>query len=762
MANMSGKTPMTVVEIIRDGVSFFFFCNRLSPSSLDPKQLMDACPTEFATPMQNILASGQVQGHAFDDRLSVASKNSILTKMRTPPNIAVTPFPNPLNFRDGFSVNHLTIRMITHREQSKPFSVDGPSAQCLYIQTGDNQYERLVAGTVYPQPVSVQMMIASCNGLIPVQMLTQGADYNLTDTEMGQIFALNPSRIILMSFRLNRASTDREKKVVIVVPPGLQISVPVTNDENSSPVCVYEPMSVVERFSKWTIALSYQTDSLTTALTLGPNMPNMGVAEVNPGQPEYLFEIDVLKINMELLQTMENVHIHGNLNLAHCPLETVVAARFKTPENLSGFVCDMLDNLNRDPRVADLFRLPYLYTLNVANGTCVKQKINHEQINRLPNETSLTYLDDDLYAQMITPAVEIMIIKNILFQMAFTYGKFGDDFMSCPQHSMVIDFYIRRPHSAVAFHYDLTGQFQVSSLSLLFSMPDGMVRPGPMIAPVHYGAHIAPSTTVSTLNVARHVCVIVNNSAVTHSTPDMEALSRRGQKSIYFESPVSRDEQIFNFPEMWVSDEFSRHMEETKQIPRSFLRLWHVVYVGDEAQSNLGEMEQMFEHLFPTFVYEVMQIQREWFRANPCTCINVGGVADIHPTTLSDALKAHKVKGQMGGRQSQAQSRAESGLFQKTSQSNKSKTYASVGLTKMSRVSPKRASTMSNIKEKIRVRLNQYKSIFSNPNKNVVIYLPKKSGRNSASATRKRAASMGQLRSKQHSSTHRRNTRSAT
>lgn len=740
-----GKTPITVVEVIRDGVSFFFFCNRLSPSSsLGPTQIVAACPTEFATQMQNILASGQVQGHTFDDR-DIAS---MLIKMRTPPNSAVTPFPNLVQFRDGFSVNHLTISMITQREQGKSFLVDSQSAQCLYIQTGDNQYERLVADTVYPQPVSTQIRVASCNGLIPVSMLARGTDYTLADTDMGQIFSLNPARIILMSFRLNRASTDRYKKVVIGVPPNFQISVPVTNDANSPQVCIYEPMGVVERFAKWTIASSYQTDSLTTGLTLGPTMPNMVVTEVNPLQ--YLFEIDVLKINIELLQTMENVHIHGNLNLEHCPLETVVASRFKTPENLSGFVCNMLDVLNQDTRVEDLFRLPYLYTLNVANGTCAKQKINHAQINRLPNEAALTYLDDALYAQLITPEVEMMLMKNIMFQMAFTYGKFGDNFMSCPQHSMVIDFYVRRAHSQVVFHYDLTANFQVSSLSLLFSMPDGMVRPGPMIAPVHYGAAVAPSTTVSTFNVARHVCVIVNNSAVTHSTPDMEALSRRGRKNILFDP--TRTKESFDFPEMWVSDEFSHHMEQTKLVPRSFLRLWHVVYVGDEAQSNLGPMEPMFQQEFPVYVNDVMQIQQEWFRANPCTCINVGGVADIHPTTLSDVLKAHKVKGQMGGRQS----RAESGLFQK---SNKSKTYASVGLTKMSRVSPKRASTMSSIKEKIRVRLSQYKSIFSNPNKNVVIYLPKKSGR--IPATRKRAASMGQLRSKQHRSTHRRKTRSA-
>lgn len=737
-----GKTPVTVVEVIRDGVSFFFFCNRLSPSSLGPTQIVAACPTEYATQMQNILASGQVQGHAFDDR-DIAS---MLIKMRIPPNSAVTPFPNLVQFRDGFSVNHLTIRMITQREQGKSFLVDSQSAQCLYIQTGDNQYERLVADTVYLQPVSIQIRVVSCNGLIPVSMLARGTDYTLADTDMGQIFSLNPSRIIRMSFRLSRASTDREKKVVIGVPPNFQMSVPVTNDANSTFVCLYEPIGVVERFTKWTIDSSYQTDSLKAALKSNVNIK---VSDVNPAQTEYLFEIDVLKINIELLQTMENVHIHGNLNLGHCPLETVVAARFKTPENLSGFVCNMLDVLNQDTRVEDLFRLPYLYTLNVANGTCVKQKINHAQINRLPNETALTYLDDALYDQLITPAVEMMLMKNIMFQMAFTYGKFGDNFMSCPQHSMVIDYYVRRAHSQVGFHYDLTANFQVSSLSLLFSMPDGMVRPGPMIAPVHYGATVAPSTTVSTFNVARHVCVIVNNSAVTHSTPDMEALSRRGQKDIPFE--FTRTKESFDFPEMWVSDEFSHHMEQTKLVPRSFLRLWHVVYVGDEAQSNLGRMEPMFQEEFPGFVSDVMQIQQEWFRANPCTCINVGGVADIHPTTLSDALKAHKVKGQMGGRQS----RAESGLFQK---SNKSKTYASVGLTKMSRVSPKRASTMSSIKEKIRVRLNQYKSIFSNPNKNVVIYLPKKSRR--ILATRKRAASMGQLRSKQHSSTHRRKTRS--
>ena len=89
---------------------------------------------------------------------------------------------------------------------------------------------------------------------------------------------------------------------------------------------------------------------------------------------------------------------------------------------------------------------------------------------------------------------------------------------------------------------------------------------------------------------------------------------------------------------------------------------------------------------FKSIVDDVIRIQNGWFAANPCTCIYVGSNDDIGPTTLSDALKAHKVQGKMGGRQSRgpshaplrAPSRAPSGLFQKLTQSNKSKRYSTI------------------------------------------------------------------------------------
>ena len=362
----------------------------------------------------------------------------------------------------------------------------------------------------------------------------------------------------------------------------------------------------------------------------------------------------------------------------------------------------------------------------------------------------------------------MMLMKNILFQMTFTYGKFGGEFRQCPEHSMVIDFYIRRPHGAVGFHYDLTANFQVSTLSLLYSMPRDMVRPGPMVAPLHLGAAVSPSTAVTTFNVARNVCVVVNNVAATHSTPHMATLTERGPTKILFtrEDNTTTTREVFDFPQMWVPEEFSKTIEATMKVPRSFLRLWHVVYLGDAAREFLSGPVSMFGN-FKSIVDDVIRIQNGWFAANPCTCIYVGSNDDIGPTTLSDALKAHKVQGKMGGRQSRgpshaplrAPSRAPSGLFQKLTQSNKSKTYAVLRTTQMPKVSPTRASTMSSIKEKIRAKLDQYKTIFSNPDKNVVIYLHKKSGRNSA--TRRRAASMGQLSARQPSSTRRRKTRSA-
>jgi hypothetical protein len=641
-----------------------------------------------------------------------------------------------------------------------PFSVDAASAQCLVIQTGPNAYARLDPRMLYEQPVSAQMMVVSCNGLIPVSSLTINHDYILTKPGKACVFSLNPAGIIQLECRLNSATTDEDKKIELRFPqtPEFHASVPVTYPRKSKLIHFYDPSVVrgtFRGFEGWNLVMTYQTDSLTAILTCGDNAKC-----TDAGGRVYVVEVDVLKISMKFLKTMQNVRIHGNMQLPHCPLETVVAARFKTPEELSESVCIMLDKLGQDSTQPDLFRLPYLYTLDVANNTCVKRKITHARMNRLPNEVSLHYLDDANYARLITPEVEMMLMKNILFQMTFTYGKFGSEFRQCPEHSMVIDFYIRRPHGAVGFHYDLTANFQVSTLSLLYSMPRDMVRPGPMVAPLHLGAAVSPSTAVTTFNVARNVCVVVNNVAATHSTPHMATLRRRGPTAVSFtrEDNTTTTSEVFDFPQMWVPEEFSKTIEATMKVPRSFLRLWHVVYLGDAAREFLSGPVSMFAN-FKSIVDDVIRIQTGWFAANPCTCIYVGSNDDIGPTTLSDALKAHKVQGKMGGRQSRVPSRAPSGLFQKLTQSNKSKTYAVMRATQMPKVSPTRASTMSSIKEKIRAKLDQYKSIFSNPDKNVVIYLHKKSGRNSA--TRRRAASMGQLSTRQPSSTRRRKTRSA-
>jgi hypothetical protein len=652
-----------------------------------------------------------------------------------------------------------------------PFSVDAASAQCMVIQTGPNAYAQLDPRMLYQQPVSAQMMVVSCNGLIRVSNLTINHDYILTKPGQVCVFSLNPAGIIQLECRLNSATTDKDKKIELRFPqtpqtPEFHASVPVTYPEKSKLIHFYDPSVVRDPFGGfkgWNLVMTYQTDSLTAILTCGDNAKC-----IDAGERVYVVEVDVLKISMKFLKTMQNVRIHGNMKLPHCPLETVVAARFKTPEELSESVCIMLDKLGQDSTQPDLFRLPYLYTLDVANNTCVKRKINHARMNRLPNEVSLHYLDDANYARLITQDVEMMLMKNILFQMTFTYGKFGGEFRQCPEHSMVIDFYIRRPHGAVGFHYDLTANFQVSTLSLLYSMPRDMVRPGPMVAPLHLGAAVSPSTAVTTFNVARNVCVVVNNVAATHSTPHMATLTERGPTKILFtrEDNTTTTREVFDFPQMWVPEEFSKTIETTIKVPRSFLRLWHVVYLGDAARYFLSGPVSMFGN-FKSIVDDVIRIQNGWFAANPCTCIYVGSNDDIGPTTLSDALKAHKVQGKMGGRQSRGPShaplrepsRAPSGLFQKLTQTNKSKTYSVLRATQIPKVSPTRASTMSSIKEKIRAKLDHYKSIFSNPDKNVVIYLHKNSVRNSA--TRRRAASMGQLSARQPSSTRRRKTRSA-
>jgi hypothetical protein len=464
-----------------------------------------------------------------------------------------------------------------------------------------------------------------------------------------------------------------------------------------------------------------------------------------------------VQANRDFFHTMQDVHVFGQLSLPQCPMETVVAARFNVPDRLSDGICQMLRTAN-EHRMDDLFRLPYLYTINIAAGTCVKQSIDYEKINRFDNEIKLPHMDHAKYSQLITSDIEMLLMKNVMYQMGFTYGKMGEEFPQCPEHSMLIDFYVRRDQTNIGFHFDLTFMFHVSTLSLLFCMPDDIVRPGPMIAPIRFKAQpsVSPLPDVTTFTVKNKTCVMVGNAVVSHSTPSTTLLTARGTQTVPYE--YAPQPPGFNFPDMWISPAFSEEMERSKTVTRSFLRLWHVVSMREEAREHIGAPVQMFDpESFRQAIAEIIAIQNQWLGARGHTCINVGRGEDIGPQTLSTALASHKIQGYIGGRQAnKVDSKLPFVVDSKLAHSvGFSKTLMNKKSSNRSRVSPNRASTTSSMREKIRTKLNHLKSIITNADRDVIIGTAlRRSSSRSRRSTRR--ASTGQIAKKQRSATRRR------
>jgi hypothetical protein len=345
---------------------------------------------------------------------------------------------------------------------------------------------------------------------------------------------------------------------------------------------------------------------------------------------------------------------------------------------------------------------------------------------------------------------------NVLFQMMFTYGKFGTQFMECPEHSMVIDFYVRRDSGQVGFHYDLTEMFQVSSFSLLYSMPPGVIRPGPMFSPVPFGQapSAVPLSQVTTFAVGRHTCILVNNVAGTHSTPCMESLFERGCKRHKLET-MGNGLYKFNFPEMWIPEEFQAEMVATKETPRSFLRMWHVVNF-ESAMPYLSQPVLMFDRdFFGQMISDTIVMQQKWLAEEPCACIDIGN--QLGPTTISDAAAARRVRGMFGGRQSAIHDvptlfhdKSHDKFHDKSHDKyhNKSHTVSNDDAIRIKKspapsASSKRASTMSSIREKIKSKLTQLKHICADANKNVMVVAERmklKGGNHKSMTTTRRRA----------------------
>jgi len=645
---------------------------------------------------------------------------------------------------DDVSAGHFDPEMV---------KLDEASAQCIYVYD-ESRFPPFVKAEVGPRYKMSLLACATQVGMLPVQQLSM----QITPT---RILQLNPANVIYARFELTKPSPDHAKCVVLTIPTTPTTApfslVASLESGRSDPICLY----VVPNAGM--PSMKYQTNIVFSSLTCGVNCECQMIDPSNQ-----LIRIDPERMTMDFLHTLDNVHITGDLQIPACPTERLIAARVSIPDALSEPVCQLLDDLNRflpppaDPSVEydkyGLFRLPFVYEINVQARTCTKTPMNYPEISKIETEAGLTYLSFEQYAALIQKHEELLI-QNMLFQMMFIYEKRGENFRtSCPPHKMVFDFYIRRSSGQVVFHYDTTPLFQVSTLSLLFSMPIGMVRPGPYIAPlpVHTNPHgimmpmdpahgLPPG--VCTFMVKRGTCIMANNHVVTHSTPGIEQLIERGVQDVPFMSLDPKILRKFNFPFMHVPDEFQRKMMESAKAPRSFLRMWHVNLKPETNPVYFGQPQLLCsQDVFSMTLTHCLELQEAWFATQTCSCIKI---TSANPTEMRSAVEG-KVSALMGGRHMHSRSTKSLRVVMQPNakaMQDKAKSRA-------------RASTMSSMREKIKSKLHHLKTIFANANRNVIIVLDALKRRSSRSTSRSisrtRRASTGQIAKKQQRSATRR------
>jgi hypothetical protein len=169
----------------------------------------------------------------------------------------------------------------------------------------------------------------------------------------------------------------------------------------------------------------------------------------------------------------------------------------------------------------------------------------------------------------------------------------------------------------------------------------------------------------------------------------------------------------FHFPAMHIPDEYKAHMEATKGIPRSFIRMWHVVSQPESRDSTgiFGHPQQMFAHeTFGRMVDDALQLQGSWLRQAGCICIEL--TDSFSPTEMSEKVHGN-VRGAWGGRQASTKSAKLAKLAKSASFSLKTK--------EMHSKNQLRASTMSSVREKIKRKLMQFEKIYKDANQNVLM-----------------------------------------
>jgi hypothetical protein len=603
------------------------------------------------------------------------------------------------------------------------------SAPCLHVY--DNWTSKFVKAKVGERYDLSVLFCLTPRGF--VRDLVGGIDFNIADG----ILTLNPANVKQISFRLTKVSHDHPK----VTFSTYEQTIPFNRASVTEPLHVYVPQNQQDVV----IPISYHSDYVDVPL------PSITASQLRPD-----ISIDPTSMIEQFAGDLQNVHLHANLQLPECPMEELVSARVNFAR-LTEPICSFLDLLFQSTETRDdsmyyyASKIPYIYTIDMRTMTCTKRQImSHELEKHIPIVTLADFESFNQHSQL-----EEHLIRYTMFQMMLSYRKFTFvDFLTCPEHSITFDLYLRRGAGEVGYHYDLTPGNIVSSVGLLYSMHPGHVKVGPQLIPRRYRRDRQISdTNVTPMSafIMRNSAVLFNNATYSHSTPDVEHFMSREPYDVGHEVKDQQHRTIYHttlhvthapitFPES-----IKEKLKESSQNPsRTFLRSWHIVDISDDQRKKLGTAQPVVfsnGRAFHEMATETMTACFEWLGTSRCMCIEVGFDAAtqeiVPPLKMPGHLQGGRIMPSVSAVPNPQQLKVLSPQQLKTQQSQQSqqlkqlkpltplKPQSKTQYSQRSKMaSPVRASStlsISHLKQQIGSKLKKIRAILKNPKKNFVV-----------------------------------------
>ena len=621
-------------------------------------------------------------------------------------------FSQTLNEVGPLLQEKLTEILSRDRTMSEPRQVDimvqmdEPSSLCLYFR------DPTISGILYvPTIPNTPYNLSKLYCLTPIGLvntLNPDDDYDIT----GDRLTLNQRNIKAISFHLTSESRD-DPMITLKFPNDGPINLPFNHHGVTKSLNLYVPPN-----QNGAIPVSYHSKYVDVQLhsIAGAGLNDVTVLNIDPNQMIAQFASD-----------MRNVHLHANLQLPQCPMEQLVSARVNFA-SLTEPICAFLDYLyastagldDKDPK-KHAIKIPYIYTINMQTKpmTCTRTLMKGHDLG-------IPLVTVEEFARF---NIEQHLIRYTMFQMMLSYRKFTwDEFRTCPVHSITFDLYLRRDQSQVIYHYDLTPGTLVSSVGLLYSMPEGHMKMGPQIIPRRYRTDITDALIDKNVMpmsafVMRNSAILFNNATSAHTTPNVPNFLSREAYTAPYEVKNSQHATIYSatlnvtHEKITIPPSIRAKLMQSSDPSRTFLRSWHIVDISPEQKEHLGIIEPVaFSMSFDEMATRTMAECFAWVSQAGCTCIEVGMDREsgevIFPSKIPGHLRGGRTPSQFGKSKAKAAQLKAVSTQSKTQHSQRSKMASHIRAYTIS---------ISHMKQQIGSKLEKIRAVLNNPKKNLLV-----------------------------------------